>query len=207
MKWAIAQHWASVPNGDVFAPRLDLENPCCFACGWFSERWKSGCGTRKAWERARLERAHIIPAGLGGSDGPGNIILLCTPCHEESPDWFDPWEMAAWIRSRPERPSREMEQLELWLEAVAEVREFPELLAKLASCGDGVDRFAEAMRIASQGAVVHGSGVGLRKATMVAVLRRATAEILRPKFLPRLPTPRSRLAAQAARATLVDNQE
>jgi hypothetical protein len=195
-KWAIAQHWAKVADGEVFAPHLDLESPCCFACGWYSEYWVKAT-PKASWERARLERAHIVAAGLGGSEHASNLILLCAPCHEESPDWFDPWEMAVWISRRPDRPSKEMEQLGLWLEAIEDVRDFPEVLAKVASAADGVELFADAMRSASQGAVVHGAGVGLRKATMAAVLRRASAEILGKKHLQQLPTPRARLAAQA----------
>ncbi|MET7975702.1 endonuclease domain-containing protein [Streptomyces mirabilis] len=85
-KWAIVQYWASTPDDagrNIFAPHFSLDEPCCFTCGWFSERWKGGRSIKKAWERARLERAHITPAGVGGSDEADNIILMCTPCHSE----------------------------------------------------------------------------------------------------------------------------
>lgn len=192
-KWVIAQYWAASTELDreVFAPYLSIDDPCCFACGWFSERWKNGCSTKKAWERARLERAHVIPAGLGGSNKPDNIILLCTPCHEESPDWFDPWEMAIWISKRPERPSSEMEQLNDWIDALHEVPQFKEALDRLATTDGGAETILASMRRALGGAVVHGSGVGLRKATMVAITRRAMKEVLGASYLPTLPSRRS----------------
>ncbi|MFD7705735.1 HNH endonuclease [Streptomyces sp. NPDC059786] len=190
-KWAIVNYWATSPAGhDVFAPHLNIEDPCCFACGWFSERWKSGCSTRKAWERARLERAHIIPAGIGGSDKPPNIILLCTPCHAEAPDWFDPWEMATWISRRPDRPSSEMEQLATWIDAFNEVPQFMGLLREMGEEEGSEAAVVAALRRSLNGAVVHG-GVGLRKATMTAIVRRAVAEVSGSAYLPSLPLPRS----------------
>jgi hypothetical protein len=192
-KWAVAQYWASRPLGhDVFAPHLSLDDPCCFACGWFSERWKGGRSAKMAWERARLERAHIIPAGLDGSSKADNIILLCAPCHEESPDWFSPWEMAIWISKRPERPSSEMEQVNGWIEAINEVPQFKEMLGELATRDGGVETVLAAMRTSLGGAVVHGNGVGLRKATMAAIARRTVDEVRGAAYLPGLPTPRSR---------------
>jgi hypothetical protein len=176
----------------VFAPHLSLDDPCCFACGWFSERWKSGRSPRTAWERARLERAHIIPAGLGGSNGADNIILLCTACHEESPDWFDPWEMALWISKRPDRPSSEMEQVNAWIDAINEVPQFREMLGDLGATDQGIETVLAAMRTSLRGAVVHGCGVGLKKATMVAITRRTVHEVRGARYLPKLPGPRIR---------------
>ena len=71
-KWEIAEHWAASPERSTFAPRMyDLGEPCCFACGWYSERWDKG-SARINWQRATLERAHIVPSSLGGSDEAGN---------------------------------------------------------------------------------------------------------------------------------------
>jgi len=192
-KWAIAQYWASQPLGhEVFAPHLSLDDPCCFACGWFSERWKGGRSSKMAWERARLERAHIVPAGLDGSNEADNIILLCSPCHEESPDWFNPWEMALWISKRPERPSSEMEHVNTWIDAFNEVPQFKEMLGELGAIDGGVDTVLAAMRKSLGGAVVHGSGVGLRKATMMAIARRTVDEVRGARHLPKFPAPRAK---------------
>lgn len=34
--------------------------------------------------KSRLERCHIIPSSLGGTDNPCNLILLCHRCHKEA---------------------------------------------------------------------------------------------------------------------------
>ncbi|MGA4875408.1 HNH endonuclease [Streptomyces lydicamycinicus] len=107
-KWEIAQFWEQGRNRDEFAPHLSLVEPCCFACGWFSECWEEKT-PRARWRRARLERAHIVPRSLGGPDTADNLLLLCRPCHEDSPDWADPRQMARWIATRAERPSKEVE--------------------------------------------------------------------------------------------------
>jgi hypothetical protein len=160
----------------VFAPHLDVDNPCCFACGWFSERWTEGRSPRKAWERATLERAHIVPAGLGGSNAASNIILLCSPCHRDSPDWHDPWEMAVWISNRAERPSKEMEHVDAWLRAAAEIPLFKVALSELIASGGAEQKAIEVMRQHTRRAVVH-SGE-LSQGTMEAILRATARELL-----------------------------
>jgi hypothetical protein len=181
-KWALAQHWAALPDTDrsIFAPYLeDLSHPCCFACGWFSERWTEGRSPKASWERALLERAHITPAGLGGTDQADNIILLCTPCHHESPDWHDPWEMATWIARRPERASKEIEHVDRWLAAAAEVPQLAAALRDVEARGGTTDVVLAAMREATRKAVAHGGGVGLSQATMEAILRHTARELAR----------------------------
>lgn len=194
-KWAIAQHWDSTPGGDgrdIFAPHFSLDGPCCFTCGWYSERWKEGRSIKKAWERARLERAHITPAGLDGSDEADNIILMCAPCHEESPDWFSPWEMAIWISKRADRPSAEVEHVNEWIDAINDVPPFREMLGEMATREDGAEVVLAAMRRSLAGAVVHGAGVGLRKATMTAIARRTVQEVRGVPCLPAFPASRAR---------------
>ncbi|MGW6872930.1 HNH endonuclease [Streptomyces xanthophaeus] len=130
-KWQIAQHWNDRPDREVFAPLLEtLDHACCFACGWYSERWAKA-SARATWERATLERAHIVPSSLGGDDDATNIILLCSPCHRDSPDWHEPSAMAAWIGQRPDRSSKEVEDMSDWCMAFLQVPEFRDVLAGL----------------------------------------------------------------------------
>ncbi|QTD96949.1 HNH endonuclease signature motif containing protein [Streptomyces cyanogenus] len=176
-KWAIVQHWAAEPFGyEVFAPHLDAGNPCCFACGWHSERWAEGRSPRKAWERATLERAHIVPAGLGGSNAANNIILLCGPCHRDAPDWHDPWEMAVWISRRAERASKELEHVDTWLRAAEAVPLFKQALGEVVARGGSAEQTVEVMRRHTRRAVVH-SGE-LSQGTMEAILRATARELL-----------------------------
>jgi hypothetical protein len=177
-KWTIVQHWAADPQGcEVFAPYFDVDEPCCFACGWYSERWMEGRSARKAWERATLERAHIIPAGLGGASHPGNFLLLCRPCHKDSPDWDEPLEMANWISHRDERPSKEVEHVNTWLRAADRVPLLKPALRELLSRGGTAEDAIGVMRRHVRRAVLHGSE--LSEGTMEAVLR-ATARELFP---------------------------
>lgn len=50
--------------------RLELDYPTCFVCG-----------TEK-----RLERCHLIPKSLGGSDNVDNLVLLCKEHHAQAPN-------------------------------------------------------------------------------------------------------------------------
>lgn len=127
-KWKLAQHWITSPERDTYAPAFnDLAEPRCFACGWFSEAWGKP-SPRASWERATLERAHIVPRSHSGPDVPENIILLCAPCHQDAPDWHEPSAMALWIAERPERASAGLEELAEWWEAFRGVPAFAELL-------------------------------------------------------------------------------
>lgn len=47
----------------------------------------------------RLQRAHIIPDSLGGTDEPGNLILLCGRCHSVAPNVIDPEIMWDWLKA------------------------------------------------------------------------------------------------------------
>jgi hypothetical protein len=183
-KWVIAQYWNGQPELErqVFAPHLeDLSHACCFACGYFSERWERAT-PRASWERAALERAHIVPAGLGGADQTSNIILLCPPCHRDSPDWHDPWEMAIWISRRAERPSHGIEQASMWLDAAKAVPHFMATLGAFDTRGGTEEQALTVMREAVRKAVVHGGKEGgLSQATMEAVLRHTARELERPE--------------------------
>lgn len=76
---------------------------------YWSKR-ESECGLGVDWAEAHercwrcgykssLERCHIIPRALGGSDEPSNLVLLCSRCHLEAPNINDPRFMWIWIRA------------------------------------------------------------------------------------------------------------
>lgn len=178
-KWQLAQHWIDSASRERFAPRLEaLDAPCCFACGWHAERWTKTT-PKASWERATLERAHIVPSSLGGSDDAANVILLCTPCHRDSPDWPNPSEMARWIAERPERGSKEIEDFADWFIALKQAPEFSTLLAKLEADPDVPDDVAirqikELLWESTKTAGLHASA--LSTGTKAAILRDTTAE-------------------------------
>jgi hypothetical protein len=164
-KWEIAKHWATHPDRFTYAPRMyDLGEPCCFACGWYSQYWDKHTA-QASWERATLERAHIVPASMGGPDVAENLLLLCSPCHKEAPDWPDPAEMARWLASRPVRRSAEYEAEDAWTVAAGKVPEFANLVHSIPA-----DRLQTLLSEALDFAGTH-FGVGVSQGTREAVLR------------------------------------
>ncbi len=68
------------------------------------------CGLSVDWAEAdklcwrcahkrKLQRCHIIPRSLGGSEEPSNLVLLCGQCHAEAPNVDDPDYMWVWLRA------------------------------------------------------------------------------------------------------------
>jgi hypothetical protein len=52
--------------------------------------------------KSPLERCHIVPRSLGGSDHPSNLVLLCQRCHREAPNIDDSEFMWIWIKGTKE---------------------------------------------------------------------------------------------------------
>jgi len=49
--------------------------------------------------KRKLQRCHIIPRALGGSEDPSNLVLLCAQCHSEAPNVNDSEFMWVWLRA------------------------------------------------------------------------------------------------------------
>ena len=99
-KEAIARWWWHHGWDEAREYRLNLVDfgePCCWACGTWRSSWTS-------WHKASLERCHIVPHALGGTNDPSNYVLLCKDCHLESPDTPHREAMLTWIRNRPPGP-------------------------------------------------------------------------------------------------------
>ena len=74
---------------------------------WSSRVYEGDLGTdwdeghKRCWrcgDTYRLERCHIIPKSLDGSNTPDNLVLLCNKCHIEAPDINDSEVMFDWIK-------------------------------------------------------------------------------------------------------------
>jgi hypothetical protein len=48
--------------------------------------------------RANLDRAHLVPHALGGTDDPTNIVLLCEECHHWGPNFINPKFMLSHVQ-------------------------------------------------------------------------------------------------------------
>ena len=80
-----------------------LDEPACFACGFFKDEESKTTGWT-TWTKAGkngLERCHIIPHSLGGSNTVDNFVLLCKKCHELSPDIGDSQFLFDWMKNCP----------------------------------------------------------------------------------------------------------
>lgn len=78
----IVQYWESIVyEGDLGTDWCDAHTRC-WRCGY----------------KSSLDRCHIIPKSLGGSDGCDNLVLLCKSCHREAPNCPDSKYMWEWIK-------------------------------------------------------------------------------------------------------------
>lgn len=61
------------------------------------------CGCKNSDSRSKkgllLERCHITPHALGGSNTPDNYVLLCKECHASAPNINSKTAMWDWIKS------------------------------------------------------------------------------------------------------------
>jgi hypothetical protein len=100
-KSAIAEYWLGTEEGRTRLPGnsalVDFGEPGCFACGWMATDPDEPPDIWRVWDRASLERCHLVPAALGGPDAPDSLVLLCARCHVEAPDVGDPEYMLSWI--------------------------------------------------------------------------------------------------------------
>jgi hypothetical protein len=75
---------------------------------YWSQR-ESECGLSVDWAEAhercwrcsrkgRLEKCHIVPHALGGTNSAENLVLLCARCHREATNVSDPSFIWIWLR-------------------------------------------------------------------------------------------------------------
>lgn len=80
---------------DIIDYWIKYEDECGLNFDWAEAStvcWRCGC------ER-KLQRCHIIPDSLGGTDEPSNFVLLCSECHQEAPNIESKEFMWNWIKS------------------------------------------------------------------------------------------------------------
>lgn len=98
---------------------FDPGEPMCFACGVHATDPDEPPEWPSVWNQARLlERAHLVPRALGGTDDPSNQVLLCPTCHHGAPDVSDPSYMLGWIERRESSGARHIRMIEEVIERV-----------------------------------------------------------------------------------------
>ena len=102
----IAEYWMNNWKEYTFTPAIDIGEPSCFGCGIFDNGWdynpdsKKRDTWQKCWEstKGKLERAHIIPHSLDGSNDVSNYVLLCKKCHSSAPNVKDREYFLSWVK-------------------------------------------------------------------------------------------------------------
>lgn len=92
-------HGTVPPWGD-----WDWGEPACMACGWWREGWGNAQGRRSdspsLWRDVELERCHVVPRYMGGSDDVSNLVIMCSRCHASHLDSADPNVTYDYMRGR-----------------------------------------------------------------------------------------------------------
>lgn len=86
---------------------IDWGEPTCWACG---EMWNGKYDIKhsevpyeellRGWDRAPLQRRHIISIDLGGSDEPSNLFLVCKECYDLAPNTSFPEIFFQWAQKQ-----------------------------------------------------------------------------------------------------------
>ena len=97
---AIAEYWLDTTMPTSYSEFSDFQRklaqqdcgePSCWACGYYKPNADAGHikhpSPYSCWDNAKwLEKCHIVPHMLGGSNDVSNFVLLCSRCHKEAPD-------------------------------------------------------------------------------------------------------------------------
>ncbi len=86
---------------------IDWGEPGCWACGFhYSNKYdirRSDVSWEEiylCWDKIPLQRCHIVPKSLGGSDECDNLFLMCRECHDLAPNTSIPEIFFEWARSQ-----------------------------------------------------------------------------------------------------------
>lgn len=84
--------------------QLDWGEPSCWGCHKpitvETESLLAEANFKEIWNRTsgELERCHIIPKSLGGSNEPDNLFLMCPDCHSKAPNTTNEEIFFDWVK-------------------------------------------------------------------------------------------------------------
>ena len=127
-------------------------------------------GHQRCWRcgyERNLQKCHIVPKALGGSDGPDNLVLLCLQCHREAPNSSNPEYMWIWLRAN-NAPMYDM----YW--TLRGFHEFERMFGRKPFEGAEEDfsreEIEKVMRMEIRKTAVHGGEAGLNPSTIACVV-------------------------------------
>lgn len=104
-KSEIFNYWKGQLSGHGIL--IDWGEPGCWACGFHygnkydvrrpDAAWEI---ILRCWDRVPLQRCHIVPKSLGGSNTVDNLFLMCRECHDLAPNTPFPEIFFEWARSQ-----------------------------------------------------------------------------------------------------------
>jgi 5-methylcytosine-specific restriction endonuclease McrA len=131
----VFEHWKDKPRR--FGLLIDWGEPSCWACGFHygtkydimraDATWSE---VLKKWNEMPLQRCHIVPRSLGGSDDADNLFLMCRECHDLAPNTTVPEVFFEWARAQSSW-KRDGERIDSAFEAFGIVDADKEALLKL----------------------------------------------------------------------------
>jgi hypothetical protein len=102
---------------------IDWGEPGCWACGFhYGTRYDlkganlSWDKMLQCWNNIPLQRCHILPRSLGGTDHESNLFLMCRECHDLAPNTNIPEIFFEWAR-RQSSDAREDFKIQVALES------------------------------------------------------------------------------------------
>lgn len=86
---------------------VDWGEPGCWACGFhYGAKYDikrsdaSWSEILRCWNSIPLQRCHIIPRSIGGTDDVENLFLMCRECHDQAPNTSIPEIFFEWARAQ-----------------------------------------------------------------------------------------------------------
>jgi HNH endonuclease len=102
---------------------IDWGEPGCWACRFYYgtkyDVRRSNADWAKilrGWDRIPLQRCHVVPQSLGGTDDVDNLFLMCRECHDLAPNTSIPAILFEWARAQSSY-GREMARIRAALDA------------------------------------------------------------------------------------------
>ena len=114
-KSKIFEHWTDRLGELGFL--IDWGEPSCWACGFHYDAKYDIRRSDASWdeilsccEKIPLQRCHIVPRSLGGTNEVSNLFLMCRECHDRAPNTCMPDVFFSWAKSQSSW-SRELSKL------------------------------------------------------------------------------------------------